>query len=247
MKRAGILIKPRGKRRVGHACRRRQQDHVLVVERGHARWNGPTRIGLPRLHPVFLIEDAAMAAVAIEEIEFRKCPIGAERRIGIERQRAVDRHCLADRPQADTVRAALARTIIGIFVMMLLQRRKQIDLEADARMACGHDAVRDELAAALAAQMAIKAHIGARGIVLKRNEPARDIIGVRSADCKVGRDPTRLRAVTGFAAYPVAGEKTGAGCPVGGCGMAAEAGWRCSWIAHAKRCRNLPRALAEQY
>src|SRR3546814_4765115 len=90
-------------------------------------------------HRLRLIEDAAVAAVAVEEGEFGEYPLGPAPRLE-QREAALDRGRLPHRPHLDMVgapvrRAELAPAIVGVLLMMRLQRRKEVELERDARMA----------------------------------------------------------------------------------------------------------------
>src|SRR3546814_6783780 len=92
----------------------------------------------PGAHRLRLIEDAAVAAVAIEEGEFGEYPLGPAPRLK-QREAAFDRRRLPHRPHLDMVGAPAGRTelapaIIGILLMMRLQRRKEVELERDARI-----------------------------------------------------------------------------------------------------------------
>src|SRR3546814_16896576 len=95
----------------------------------------------------------------MEEGEFGEYPLGpAPRRK--QREAAFDRRRLPHRPHLDMVGAPAGRTelapaIIGILLMMRLQRRKEVELERDARMPRRHDAVGDELAVGGRAEMAV--------------------------------------------------------------------------------------------
>jgi hypothetical protein len=98
---------------------------------------------------------------------------------------------------------------------MLLQRREQVELERDARMAGGHDPVGDELALVGAAEMAVEADRGPRPRILERHQAARNVVGVGAADRIMARDPARGRAVAGFAADAVGDLEAGAARPGG--------------------------------
>ena len=93
---------------------------------------------------------------------------------------------------------------------MLLQRREEVELEADPRVAGGHDPVGDELAVAGAAEMAIEAVCGARARIVERHHAARDIGGVGAADRIMAGKPARGGAVAALAADSVGGLEAGA-------------------------------------
>src|SRR3546814_18245152 len=70
-------------------------------------------------------------------------------------------------------RAELAPAIVGVLLMMRLQRRKEVELERDARMARRHDAMGDELAAGRRTEMAVDANHRAHHRVLELIETRR--------------------------------------------------------------------------
>ena len=99
-----------------------QHDHILIIERRKADGHRAAGILLHRRLKLVVIVNLAVAAVAIEEIEFRKCAVCPKLGVGEERQLPLQRHCLARGPDADTVGLAFALCIICIFIMMLLKR-----------------------------------------------------------------------------------------------------------------------------
>ena len=171
--------------------------------------------------------------MAVEEIEFGEHAFGAQLRRRVERQRALQRHGLAGRPQPDIVGLALAPQIIGILAVMLLQRREQVHLERDARMARRHDAVVDELARPGAAEMAIEADARADLGVLQRDHALRHVARVAGADRGVRLDPVLRAAMARFAADTVAFLEARA-ARAGGIGVAAQAHRRAGGIADAQ-------------
>jgi hypothetical protein len=88
--------------------------------------------------------------------------------------------------------------------MMLLERREQVELERDARVAGGHDPVVDELAGAIAAEMAIEAFGGARAGIIERIHARRDIGGVVGTHRIMARQPVGCAAVAALATDAVA-------------------------------------------
>src|SRR3546814_2988923 len=125
-------------------------------------------------HRLRLIEDAAVAAVAVEEGEFGEYPLGPAPRLE-QREAALDRGRLPHRPHLDMVgapvrRAELAPAIVGVLLMMRLQRRKEVELERDARMARRHDAMGEELAAGRHTEMAAAANHSRQHRVLEHLE-----------------------------------------------------------------------------
>src|SRR3546814_1374048 len=94
-------------------------------------------------HRLRLVTDAAVAALAIEEGEVGEYPLGPAPRLK-QREAAFDRRRLPHRPHLDMVgaparRAELAPAIVGILLMMRLQRRKEVELERNARMPGRHE------------------------------------------------------------------------------------------------------------
>src|SRR3546814_1224634 len=88
-------------------------------------------------HRLRLVTDAAVAALAIEEGEFGEYPLGPAPRLK-QREAAFDRRRLPHRPHLDMVGAPAGRTelapaIIGILLMMRLQRRTEVALEREDR------------------------------------------------------------------------------------------------------------------
>src|SRR3546814_2800702 len=90
--------------------------------------------------------------------------------------------------------------------MMRLQRRKEVELERDARMARRHDAMGDELAAGRRTEMAVDANPRAHHRVLELLEPRRQVrqmlaphfaVGIRvRPDARiVAREPAARRAM----------------------------------------------------
>src|SRR3546814_10156374 len=79
--------------RTGH---RREHDDVLIVEGRVAERDRPTRIGFERQLALRTVGDAAVAAVAIVEIEFGEHAAHAEFGPCKQRRRALNRLCLAD-------------------------------------------------------------------------------------------------------------------------------------------------------
>src|SRR3546814_15052627 len=98
--------------------------------------------------------------MAVGEVEFWEHALGAAPGVGEKSQWAVESHGLADRPHLHRVGPALAPGIVGVLIVMLLQGRKEIELEGDAGMAGGHDAVIDELARVGRTEMAVEADTG---------------------------------------------------------------------------------------
>src|SRR3546814_15662942 len=92
---------------------------------------------------------------------------------------------------------------------MLLQGRKEIELEGDAGMAGGHDAVIDELARVGRTEMAVEADAGARLGVVERDHAARHVGGMTRADGIMAGEPTRGGAMAGLAAAAVRGLEAG--------------------------------------
>ncbi len=123
-----------------------------------------------------------MAAVAIEEVEFREHALGPAPGVGEEGERAVERHRLAHRPHLHRVGPALASGIVAILIVMLLQGREEVELEGDAWVPRGHDAMADELARIGRAEMAVETDAGARLRVVERDHAARHVGGVARAD-----------------------------------------------------------------
>src|SRR3546814_4053720 len=72
-------------------------------------------------------------------------------------------------------RAELAPAIVGILLMMRLQRRKEVELERNARMPGRHDAVGDELAVGGRAEMAVDAHPCAHHRILELLQTRRQV------------------------------------------------------------------------
>jgi hypothetical protein len=85
--------------------------------------------------------------------------------------------------------------------MMLLERREEIELERDARMARRHDPVRYELAGPVAAEMAIEAFLGTGAWLIERIETTRDIGRVTLADRIMSREPAIAAAGTAMAGF----------------------------------------------
>src|SRR6185436_379381 len=139
----------------------------------------------------------------------------------------------ADRPHLGRIGAALAAEIVVVEIVMLLERREEVELEADPGMAGGHDPVGDELALAAAAEMAVEALGGARPGIVERDEAARDVGGVGAADHIMARQPARRRAVAALAADAVGGLEADAAAAGRG-GVAAQAHRRAGRLADAE-------------
>src|SRR3546814_19245542 len=82
---------------------------------------------------------------------------------------------------------------------MLLQGRKEIELEGDAGMAGGHDAVIDEPARVGRTEMAVEADAGARLGVVERDHAERHVGGMTRAEGLMAGKPNRGGATAGHA------------------------------------------------
>ena len=140
-----------------------------------------------------------MAAMAIVEIEFGEHPFHRQPGLRKQRQAALDRLGLADRPVAHRIGLALALDIVGIFGPVLLERGEQVQFERHPRMPCRHDAVLDELALAVARHVAIEAHPGACLGVGQIGHALADVARVAGADGIVRRNPAPGGTVAGLA------------------------------------------------
>ena len=80
------------------------------------------------------------------------------------------------------VEAGLPLWRIGVFVVVELERREKVELEADSRVHRRHHAVGDELDRPGAAEMAIEAHSGAGARALERDHAVCVVGGVVCVD-----------------------------------------------------------------
>ena len=179
--------------------------------------------------------------MAVVEIELREGALHLESGLGEKRRGTAHRFGLPHRPEAQRTGRAFARGVIGVDVVVLLERAEQVELERHARVACCHHRVGDELARLVRSVMAIKAHIGARFGVFERGESGRDIRSMGGRQCIMfGQPASARRPMTAFAPDPVRqGElrATLAGRRVGR--MAAEARRGGLRIAEAEAVRDL--------
>lgn len=141
--------------------------------------------------------------MTVVEVEFGECAAHGERGPGEQIGRTRHGLGLADRPQTDAVGPSLARGIVRVLVMMLLQRGKQIELERDPRMACGHHRMGDELVAVGAAVMAVETDLGAHLRLLERDHARRHIGLMRGRLRIVHRQPVGGGTMAAFAADAV--------------------------------------------
>ena len=179
MERRGARCELIGERGGGQPRRGGEHDQIFVIVGRHSLGDLTPGVVDAAAHRFRLIKDAAVAAVAVEEIEFGEHPLGPAARLE-QRQAALDRGRLPHRPHLDMVGARiggaeLAPAIVGVFLMMRLQRREEVQLERDARMPCRHDAVGDELPVAGRSEMAIDAHPGADHRILELFQPRRQV------------------------------------------------------------------------
>ena len=99
----------------------------------------------------------------------------------------------------------------------------------------------NELAAGIAAEMAVQADRGPRARIVERDHAARDVRRMGAADCIMARKPPGRRTVAAFAADAIRGLK--ARTPLaGGGGVTAQAQRRGRWIADAESRRYRSRA-----
>src|SRR3546814_15436033 len=96
--------------------------------------------------------------MSYREIYFVKPSPTAEFRSFKQPCRALNPLRLADGPQPHAVKLALARNVIGIDIVMLLQGAEQVELEGYAGMARRHHRMGHELAGLGGAVMAIEAN-----------------------------------------------------------------------------------------
>ncbi len=130
------------------------------------------------------------------KVEFGEHALGPAARLE-QREAALDRGRLPDRPHLDMVGAPvrgaeLAPAIVGVLLMMRLQRREEVELERNARMARGHDTVGDELPVGGRAEVAVDAHTRADDRVFEFPEPRRQVREMLAAAFR-GRDRRSFR------------------------------------------------------
>src|SRR5439155_3212150 len=109
---------------------------------------------------------------------------------------------------------------------------EQVELEADAGMAGGHDPVVHELAAGIATEMAVQADGRSCARIVERNHAAPDVRRVRPADRIMARQPPGRRAMAPLAADAIRGLE--ARTSLAGGGVTAQAQRRGRWIADAE-------------
>ncbi len=132
--------------------------------------------------------------------------------------------------------------------MVLLEGAEQVELERQPRMAGRHHRMGNELVAPGAAPVAIETDLRADSRPLERGHAVGDVRRMRPGAGIMDREPTPRRAVAGFAAHPVAGEKFRASAGIGDAGgVAAEARGRRSGIAEAQRGGDRPPPRAREH
>src|SRR5271154_2905147 len=177
-----------GKRRFSGADSRDEHDDIRIIEWRRTDRNGPSRIGDSAHARIGIVRDCAMTAVAVKERKFREDALRTTRR-AVERERALERHRLPNRPDLYAAGDGFARGIVGVDIVMPLQLAEEIELEGDARMSRGHQPVRDELVLFGAAEMTIEADGGAHFRLIERSHAGGDVGGVRDMEARVTRKP----------------------------------------------------------
>ena len=223
MEGTGVSLETLGQRRRSGAGRCGQHDHVLVVEGRHTGRNRPSGVGLDQQGRARLVRNRSMAAVAVEEIEFREDPGSGPLSPAVDGQDALQGHSLADGPDPRGIHRRLALDIVGVDVVVLLEGGEQLELEGQPRVARAHHLMGDELVRLVAAPVAVQADVGPDDRILQPGHALGDIGGVAGTDGIVAGDPAARRPVAALAADAVRNLEPGPALG-GGFRMATQAG-----------------------
>ncbi len=195
-------------RRCEHAGGCIEQEQVLVSKGGKAGRKRAPLLGPRKRLGAACIADRTVAAAAVEEDELRPGAVGAPPREQAELARRGQR--LAHRPGPEAGEGGLAFAIVGILVVMLLERGEEIELEDEARVAGGHEPVAHELVGPVAPEVAVEAQAGAGDGIVGGKQAGPDVRAMARAHGGMARQPAGRAvgpgagaAVAGLAPHPV--------------------------------------------